>query len=86
MVIKLVPLESKQTSQIWILQELTISLVAFLVPGGYLAGLIMLAKLTSSEEDFVKVIPYCNTRKTSTCCTVAEKLPSFHIRDMFSYR
>jgi hypothetical protein len=49
MVIKLVPFEKKQPSQIGIFEELTISPVTFLVPASYLAGLItpMLAsKLT----------------------------------------
>jgi hypothetical protein len=40
MVIKLVPFENKQSSQIGILKELAISLVTFLVPASYLAGLI----------------------------------------------
>ena len=49
MVVKLVPFENKQSSQIGILEELAISLVAFLGPASVLAGLIepMLAsKLT----------------------------------------
>lgn len=49
MVIKLVPFENKQSLQIRILEELAISLVAFLVPASSLTGLIapMLAsKLT----------------------------------------
>jgi hypothetical protein len=40
MVIKLVPFENKQSLQIGILEELAISLVTFLVPASYLAGLI----------------------------------------------
>ena len=39
-VVKLVPFENKQSSQIGILKELAISLVTFLVPASYLAGLI----------------------------------------------
>ena len=49
MVVKLVPFENKQSSQIGILEELAISLVTFLVPASYLAGLITLilaSKLT----------------------------------------
>lgn len=49
MVIKFVPFENEQSSQIAILEELAISLVAFLVPASYLAGLITLmlaSKLT----------------------------------------
>ena len=49
MVIKLVPSENKQSSQIGILEELAISLVAFLIPASSLTGLVaaMLAsKLT----------------------------------------
>jgi hypothetical protein len=49
MVIKFVPFENEQSLQIGILKELAISLMAFLVPASYLAGLItfMLAsKLT----------------------------------------
>jgi hypothetical protein len=49
MVIKFVPFENEQSSQIGILEELAISLVAFLVPASYLAGLITLmlaSKLT----------------------------------------
>jgi hypothetical protein len=49
MVIKLVPLENKQSLQIGILKELAISLVTFLVPANYLAGLIkpvLASKLT----------------------------------------
>lgn len=40
MVIKFVPFQNEQSSQIGILEELAISLVAFLVPASYLAGLI----------------------------------------------
>jgi hypothetical protein len=40
MVIKLVPFENKQSSQIGILKELAFSLVTFLVPASYLAALI----------------------------------------------
>jgi len=40
MVIKFVPFEKEQSSQIGILEELAISLVTFLVPANYLAGLI----------------------------------------------
>jgi hypothetical protein len=40
MVIKFVPCENEQSSQIRILEELAISLVAFLVPASYMAGLI----------------------------------------------
>ena len=40
MAIKFVPFEDKHRSQIGILEELAISLVAFLVPASYLAGLI----------------------------------------------
>ena len=49
MVIILVPFENKQSSQIGILEELAISLVTFLVPASYLAGLItpiLVSKLT----------------------------------------
>jgi hypothetical protein len=49
MVIKLVPFENKQSSQIGILKELAISLVTFLVPASYLASLItpvLASKLT----------------------------------------
>jgi hypothetical protein len=49
MVIKLVPFENKQSSQIGILKELAISLVTFLVPASYLVGLItpiLASKLT----------------------------------------
>lgn len=49
MVIKFVPFENEQSSQIRILEELAIGLVAFLVPASYLAGLITLvlaSKLT----------------------------------------
>ena len=42
MVIKFVPFENEQSSQIGILEELAISLVAFLVPASYLTGLITL--------------------------------------------
>jgi len=42
MVIKFVPFEKEESSQIGILKELAISLVAFLVPASYLAGLITL--------------------------------------------
>jgi hypothetical protein len=55
MVIKLVPLENKQSSQIGILEELAISLVAFLVPTSDLTGLIALmlaSKLTFLHGDF----------------------------------
>jgi hypothetical protein len=38
--IKFVPFQNEQSSQIGILEELAISLVAFLVPTSYLAGLI----------------------------------------------
>lgn len=37
---KFVPFEIEQSSQIGILEELAISLVAFLVPASYLTGLI----------------------------------------------
>jgi hypothetical protein len=40
MVIKFVPFQNEQSSQIRILKELAISLVAFLIPASYLAGLI----------------------------------------------
>jgi hypothetical protein len=49
MVIKLVPFENKQSSQIGILKELAISLVTFLVPASYLTVLIthvLASKLT----------------------------------------
>lgn len=55
MVFELVPFENKQSSQIGILEELAISLVAFLAPASYLTGLIapMLAsKLTKFGDDF----------------------------------
>jgi hypothetical protein len=39
-IIKFVPFQNEQSSQIGILEELAISLVAFLVPASYLAGLI----------------------------------------------
>ena len=42
MAIKFVPFENEYRSQIGILEELAISLVAFLVPASYLAGLITL--------------------------------------------
>jgi hypothetical protein len=42
MVIKFVPFKKEQSSQIGILEELAISLVAFLIPASYLAGLIAL--------------------------------------------
>ena len=50
MVIKLVPFENKQSSQIRITEELTISLVAFLVPTGDLTGLI--APILASKSTF----------------------------------
>ena len=40
MVIIFVPFENEQSLQIGIFEELAISLVAFLVPASYLAGLI----------------------------------------------
>jgi hypothetical protein len=40
MAIKFVPFENEHSSQIGILEELAISLVTFLVPASYLAGLI----------------------------------------------
>ncbi len=40
MVMKLVPFENKQSSQIGILEELAIGLVAFLVPASSLADLV----------------------------------------------
>jgi hypothetical protein len=40
MVIKFVPFQNEQSSQIRILEELAISLVAFLIPASYLADLI----------------------------------------------
>ena len=40
MVIKFVPFENEQSSQIGTFKELAVSLVAFLVPASYLAGLI----------------------------------------------
>lgn len=55
MVVKLVPIENKQSSQIGILEELAISLMAFLVPASSLTGLVapMLAsKLTKYGEAF----------------------------------
>jgi hypothetical protein len=52
MVIKLVPLENKQSSQIGILEELAISLVAFLVPTNDLTGLIALMLATFFHGDF----------------------------------
>jgi hypothetical protein len=48
MVIKLVLFENKQSSQIGILKELAISLVAFLVPASYLTGLITLILASKS--------------------------------------
>ena len=48
MVIKLVPFENKQSSQIGILEELAIILVAFLVPTSYLTGLITLMLASKS--------------------------------------
>lgn len=90
MVIKHVPFENKQSSQIGILKELAISLVTFLVPASYLAGLItpvlaIKANITRERSPSMAVLPYRNTRKTSTCCTVAETLPSFRTRDISSY-
>ncbi len=40
MIIKFVPFQNEQSSQIRILEKLAISLMAFLVPASYLAGLI----------------------------------------------
>jgi hypothetical protein len=40
MAIKFVPFKNEHPSQIGILEELAISLVTFLVPASYLAGLI----------------------------------------------
>jgi len=40
MVIKFVPFENEHSSQIGILEELAISLMTFLIPASYLAGLI----------------------------------------------
>jgi hypothetical protein len=48
MVIKFVPFENEQSSQIGIPKELAISLVAFLVPASYLAGLITLMLASKS--------------------------------------
>jgi hypothetical protein len=39
-VIKFVPFEKEQSSQIGILKELAVSLMTFLVPASYLTGLI----------------------------------------------
>ena len=87
MVIKLVPFENKQSSQIEILEELAVSLVAFLGPASFLTGLIapMLAsKLTYYGERFLMaVLPCHNTRKTSTCHTILERLPSYRTRGTF---
>jgi hypothetical protein len=85
MVIKFVPFENEQSSQIGILKELAISLVAFLVPASYLAGLItlMLASNIIPGRFSMAVLPCRNTRKTSTCCTVVERLPSYHTHDTF---
>jgi hypothetical protein len=48
MVIKFVPFENEQSSQTGILKELAISLVAFLVPASYPAGLITLMLASKS--------------------------------------
>jgi hypothetical protein len=48
MVIKLVPFESEQSSQIGIFKKLAISLVAFLIPAGYLTRLIKLMLASKS--------------------------------------
>ncbi len=84
MVIKFVPFKNEQSSQIRILEELAISLVAFLVPASYLAGLIILMLVNIIPGRFsMAVLPCRNTRKMSTCCTVAERLPSYHTHDTF---
>ncbi len=51
MVIKLVPFENKQPSQIGIFEELAISLVAFLVPTSDLTSLI--APMLASKSTFL---------------------------------
>jgi hypothetical protein len=50
MVIKFVPFENEQFSQIGIFEELAISLVAFLVPASYLTGLSTLI-LASNQHN-----------------------------------
>ena len=52
--IKLVPFESKQSLQIGVLEKLAISLVPFLVPAGYLTGLIA-PMLASKLHDMGKI-------------------------------
>ena len=86
MVMKLVPLENKQSSQIGILEELAISLVAFLVPTSNLTGLIALmlaSKSTFLHGDFDCGLTLSQYQKTSTCCTVSRRLPSSRTRGIF---
>jgi hypothetical protein len=81
MVIKLVPLKNKQSSQIGIPEEPAISLVAFLIPTSNLTGLIspMLASKYYAET-LIAALPCHNTRKTNTCRTVLRRLPSYRTR------
>jgi hypothetical protein len=83
MVIKLVPFENKQSSQIGILEELAISLVAFLVPTSDLTGLIAPMLAHFCTETLIAALLCRNTRKTSTCRTVSRRLPSYRTRGIF---
>ena len=49
MILKFVPIENEKSSQIWVFKKLAISLVAFLVPASYLAGLITLMLASMSR-------------------------------------
>jgi hypothetical protein len=84
MVIELVPFENEQSPQIGIFEELAIRFVTIFVPASYLTGLIisiLAFKSIQYGKCSMAILPCCNTRKMSTYCTFAERLPSYRTRD-----
>ena len=84
MVFELVPFENKQSSQIGILEELAISLSrSSQLPGRPYRTHVSIQVNQIRGRFSTAVLPCHNTRKTSTCRTVLERLPSYRTRGTF---